>query len=134
MKLHKSGEDYLEAILVLSKQQQKQVRSIDVAKFMGVSRPSISHAVALLCEGGFLLMGDHKYLFLTDLGQDIANEIYERHCLLRDFLVYIGVDAITAAKDACRMEHIISTETFHYLKKYMEQCFSRKPCLNRKSD
>ena len=118
MHLHKSGEDYLEAILVLEK-KNGLVRSLDIAEHMGVSKPSISNAMRLLREGGFLEMDDVKHIHLTQLGREEAEKIYERHCLLTKGLIAVGVDPIIAEEDACRIEHDISRESFDKLKGYL---------------
>ena len=115
MALYESGEMYLETILVLSK-QQANVRSIDVSEYMGYSKPSVSRAVGLLRDGGFLNMDRNGYLTLTDAGMEIAGKIYERHIFLTEFFQKIGVTPETAAADACKIEHIISDETFRALK------------------
>lgn len=115
MKLHASGEDYLESILVLQK-KCGMVRSVDVARHMGVSKPSVCHAVALLRDGGFLQVDEDRFLHLTDAGRAVAEEIYERHCFFTERLIAAGVDPETAETDACRMEHAISGESFDKLK------------------
>ncbi len=120
MNLHKSGEDYLEAILVL-KHKNGLVRSLDVAEHMGVSKPSISNAVRLLREGGFLTMDEAKHLELTELGREVAERIYERHILLTRGLIAIGVDPVVAERDACRIEHDISRESFDKLKDFIAE-------------
>ena len=125
MQLHKSGEDYLEAILVLEK-LNGQVRSLDVAEYMGVSKPSISNAVRLLREGGFLRMDENKLLVLTELGREVAERIYERHCLLTRGLTALGVDPVIAEQDACRIEHDLSRESFDRLKAYIEARIGRE--------
>ena len=117
MRLQESGEMYLETILVLSK-KSNAVRSVDVCEYMGFSKPSVSRAIGLLKNGGYVLMDKNGYLTLTDLGLEVANKIYERHTLLTDFLVKIGVDKETAANDACKMEHVISDETFAAIKRH----------------
>ena len=114
-KLHASGEDYLEAILLLQK-KMSMVRSVDVARHMEVSKPSVCHAVALLKDGGFLTMDEDFSLCLTDVGREVAESIYERHCFLTKQLISIGVDPETAEADACRIEHDISAETYERLK------------------
>lgn len=119
MKLHASGEDYLETILVLQK-KLGMVRSVDVARHMEVSKPSVCHAVAVLQEGGFLIMDKDHFLHLTEQGDKVAEKIYERHCFFRDKLIAAGVDPKTAETDACRIEHVISTESFEHLKKSFE--------------
>ena len=102
MHLQESGEMYLETIYVLSK--NGVVRSLDVAEYMGFSKPSVSRAVGLLKQGGYLLMDKEGYLTLTESGLDVAKKIYERHTLLSKFLVRLGVDEKTAAEDACKMD------------------------------
>ena len=118
--LYASGEDYLEAILVLQK-QKGMVRSVDVARHMGVSKPSVSHAVATLKDGGFLTMDEDYFLHLTDIGREVAEQIYERHRFFTERLIAAGVDPETAERDACRIEHVISDESFQCLKEAMSQ-------------
>ena len=120
MKLHAAGEDYLEAILVLQK-KQGMVRSVDVARYMEVSKPSVCHAVATLRDGGFLTMDEDHFLHLTDVGREVAERIYERHCFFTEQLIAAGVDPKTAEADACRIEHIISDESFSRLKETATQ-------------
>ena len=115
MPLRKSGEDYLEAILVLKK-KKGMVRSADVARHLKVSKPSVCHAVATLKKGGFLLMDGDHFLHLTDLGREVAEATYEKHRFFTDRLIEAGVDPETAERDACRMEHVISQESFEHLK------------------
>ena len=117
MKLHASGEDYLETILVLQK-KLSMVRSVDVARHLKVSKPSVCHAVATLRDGGFLTMDEDYFLHLTDMGREGAEKIYERHCFFRDKLIAAGVDPKRAEYDACRMEHNISIESFEKLRDY----------------
>ena len=118
-KLHASGEDYLEAILVLQK-QKGMVRSVDMARHMGVSKPSVCHAVATLKNGGFLTMDDGFFLHLTNIGREVAEQIYEKHRFFTDRLIAAGVDPETAERDACRIEHVISEESFRRLKAVAE--------------
>lgn len=120
--LHASGEDYLEAMLVLQ-MEKGMVRSVDVARHLGVSKPSVCHAVATLRNGGFLTMDEDHFLHLTDIGREVATTIYERHCFFTEQLIAAGVDPETAEADACRMEHVISTESFLRLKEATEQEF-----------
>ena len=115
MKLHASGEDYLEAVLVLQK-EKGMVRSVDVARHLGVSKPSVCHAVATLKEGGFLTMDGDFFLRLTDVGREVAERTYEKHCFFTRLLVDAGVDPKEAERDACRMEHTISESSFQQLK------------------
>ena len=115
MKMQESPEDYLETILVLS-QELGNVRSIDVANRLGYSKPSISVAMKRLRENGFVTQDDNGYLVLTGSGLSIALKINERHNVLVQFLMSIGVDEETAKHDACRMEHVISDETVEKLK------------------
>ena len=120
MKLHASGEDYLETILVLQK-KLGMVRSVDVARHMEMSKPSVCHAVATLRDGGFLMMDEDHLLHLTDVGREVAEKIYERHCFFTEQLITAGVDPKTAEADACRIEHIISDESFSRLKETATQ-------------
>lgn len=119
MSIHASGEDYLEAVLVL-RQEKGEVRSIDLAHHLGFSKPSISHAVSVLRGGGFLEMDQDGLLSLTEPGREIAEQIYERHCYFRDLLVASGVDPETAEHEACKMEHAISTESYRRLRKLLD--------------
>ena len=115
MKLYASGEDYLETIFILQK-QLGMVRSVDVARHMEVSKPSVCHAVAILRDGGFLRMDEDHFLHLTEVGREVAEKIYERHCFFTEQLIRAGVDPETAEADACRMEHAISGDSFDKLK------------------
>ncbi len=120
MKLHRSGEDYLKTILIL-RDRNGCVRSTDVAEYLKVSKASVSRAVKLLCEGGFLAMDPRKRLHLTPLGESVAEEIYERHRILNELLLSIGVPPAVAEQDACRIEHVISTETLERVKSLCPQ-------------
>ena len=120
MKLHASGEDYLETILVLQK-KLSIVRSVDVARHMEVTKPSVCHAVATLRDGGFLMMDEDHFLHLTDVGREVAERIYERHCFFTEQLIATGVDPKTAEADACRIEHIISQDSFEKIRRAHEQ-------------
>ena len=120
MKIYASGEDYLEAILVLQK-KKVMVRSVDLARHMGFSKPSISHAVGVLKNGGFLTVDEDGYFHLTEDGRKVAEKIYERHQFFTEQLVAVGVDRETAERDACRIEHAISEETFQKLKASVEK-------------
>ena len=115
MKLYASGEDYLEAILVL-KNKLGMVRSVDVARHLEVTKPSVCHAVATLRDGGFLTMDSDYFLHLTDVGRKVAEQIYEKHRFFTERLIEAGVDPETAERDACRIEHVISDESFRRLK------------------
>ena len=115
MKLHAAGEDYLEAILVLQK-KQGMVRSVDVARYVGVSKLSVYHAMTTLREGGFLTMDSDYFLHLTDAGRKVAEQIFEKHRFFTDRLIEAGVDPVTAENDAYRMEHVISQESFERLR------------------
>ncbi len=118
MRLQESGEMYLETILVLS-QKSDSVRSLDVAEYMGFSKPSVSRAVGLLKSGGYITVDREGYLSLTKEGLEIAQKIYDRHKLLTAFLINIGVDEKTAAEDACKMEHDISDLTYEAIKNHL---------------
>lgn len=117
MALHQSGEDYLEAILVL-RQRSGTVRSIDVAQHLGFTKPSVSRAVSLLRASGHLTMEPDGRLELTPAGEQVAQSIYERHRLLTRWLIRLGVSSGTAEEDACKIEHNISDETFQCLKRH----------------
>ena len=119
MNLHASGEDYLEAILVLHK-KMGMVRSVDVARHLEVTKPSVCHAVATLRDGGFLTMDSDYFLHLTDVGREVAEHIYEKHCFFADRLIEAGVDPVTAEQDACRIEHAISDTSFRKLKEKVQ--------------
>ena len=120
MKIQESAEDYLESILIL-KREKGTVRSIEVAHRLGYTKPSVSRAMSLLRENGYVTMGPDGLLELTDAGRKIAEPIYERHCMLTDWLVSLGVSPETAARDACHMEHSISDETFAKMKEHISQ-------------
>ena len=117
MRLQESGEMYLETILNLSK-SQTHVRSIDVSETMGYSKPSVSRAVGLLKTGGYIEVDKDGFITLTESGSEIAEKIFERHTILTQMLVGLGVDRETAAADACKMEHAISDESFLAIKRY----------------
>ena len=125
MALHESAEMYLETIYELSK-KQASVRSIDVAEAMGYSKPSVSRAVGLLKQGGYLLMDKDGFLTLTESGADIAQKIFERHTVLSRMLMSLGVSMETAAEDACKIEHVISDETFNAIKAHLDQYYVGK--------
>ena len=115
MKLHASGEDYLEAIFVIYR-EKGMVRSVDVARYMEVSKPSVCVAVNTLKEGGFLIMDEDHFLHLTEAGNAVAEKIYERHRFFAKELIEAGVDPKQAEIDACKMEHVISDQSFQKLK------------------
>ena len=116
MHLQESGEMYLEAILVLS-QRGRPVRSIDV---LGYTKPSVSRAMSLLRNGGYVTADRNNYLRLTEAGQNVAERIYERHRVLTQLFTMLGVSREAAVKDACRIEHVISDETFNAIKQHAE--------------
>ena len=118
MAIQESGEMYLETILILSR--RGPVRSIDVSEYMGYSKPSVSRAVSLLRSGGYLTVEESGFLHLTEAGQELAEKIYERHTILTDALMSLGVDKEAAAEDACRIEHVISDESFRAIKTHMK--------------
>ena len=120
MNLQESGQMYLETIHILSK-KGKAVRSIDVGEYMGYSKPSVSRAVSILKKNGYVVMNEDSSLALTKEGRALAEKIYERHDLITQFLIKLGVDEKTAAEDACKMEHDISDETFAAIKKVYQQ-------------
>ena len=120
MHIHESGEMYLETIHVLSK-KNGAVRSIDISEHMGYSKPSVSRAVAHLKGDGYILVDKDGYITLTESGLSVAKKIYERHTVLTQLLIRLGVSPETAASDACKIEHNISDESFEALKKHAEQ-------------
>ena len=119
MHLQESGEMYLEAILVLS-QRGKPVRSIDVSEYLGYTKPSVSRAMSLLRSGGYVEVDRNNYLTLTEEGSKVAERIYERHRVLAKLFMDLGVSSETAVEDACRIEHVISDETFSAIKRHSE--------------
>ncbi len=125
MQIQESGEMYLETIYVLSK-SNAHVRSIDVGEYMGYSKPSVSRAVGLLKNGGYLTVAADGTLQLTDIGIELAEKIYERHTILTNMLVALGVDELTASQDACRIEHNLSDRSFEAIKNYLSENFSKE--------
>ena len=117
MHLQESGEMYLETILVLTS-QSPHVRAIDVGEYMGYSKPSVSRAMGLLKSGGYIKVDENGYITLLEPGREVAEKIYERHTLLTQFLTRLGVSPEVAAQDACRMEHVISDESFAAIKRH----------------
>ena len=118
MAIHESGEDYLEAILMI-KERNGNVRSIDVAHELSSSKPSVSVAMKNLKANNYITVDENGYINLTEPGQEIADKIYERHTFLTNWLTSIGVDPEVAAEDACKMEHAISSESFTAIKKFI---------------
>ncbi|HHU55181.1 MAG TPA: metal-dependent transcriptional regulator [Acholeplasmataceae bacterium] len=123
-----SREDYLETIFILGK-RHKNVRSIDIARELGYSKPSISRAMGILKKSGFINIDKNGYITLTELGLKRAQEIFERHSTITNFLIHLGVDEEIAEIDACRIEHIISEETFEKIKAKVEN-ENYKGCIN----
>ena len=115
---NQSSEDYLESILTLGR-AQAVVHRIDVAKKMNVSQAAVNKAVKLLCEKGYVYE-DGKHLYLTETGKAYAEKVYEKHCILRAFLEKLGVSPAKAEEDACHMEHVVSEETFHKMKAFLD--------------
>ena len=122
MALHESAEMYMETIYELS-QKQSSVRSIDVAEAMGYSKPSVSRAVGLLKQGGYLLMDKDGFLTLTESGVEVAKKIFERHTVLSSALMLLGVSREAAAEDACKIEHVISDESFAVIKAHLDKFY-----------
>lgn len=116
MNIYESAEDYLERILILQ-EEKGEVRSIDIAHDMGFSKPSISVAMKKLKEAGLIIIDENGFISLTKEGHVIADKVYERHTVLKKILIDIGVDPKQAEKDACKIEHVISEETFSAIKK-----------------
>ena len=120
MRIHESGENYLETILIL-KSKNGSVRSIDIANELDYTKASISRAMSILKKEGYITMEEGGSIHLTDLGHQMATQIYERHRLLSEYLVKaLQVEEETAVADACRMEHVISQESFHKIKDWVE--------------
>lgn len=126
MKIQESAENYLETILVL-KNRRGEVRSIDIANEMNFSRPSVSHAMKQFRENGLIVMDESGYIELTESGKEIAERIYERHTLISEFLIALGVEEEIAKEDACRMEHAISEESFSKLREYWSRQKEQEP-------
>ena len=120
MALQESGEMYLETIYVLSK-ANSHVRSVDISEHMGYSKPSVSRAVHILREKGYIEMDPEGFILLTETGREVAEKIFERHTVIAGMLMRLGVDPKTAAEDACRMEHAISDESFEAIKKHINR-------------
>ncbi|MBE5731586.1 MAG: metal-dependent transcriptional regulator [Clostridiales bacterium] len=125
MSLQESGEMYLESIYMLTK-SKGAVRSIDIVEYMNYSKPSVSRAVKLLKNGEFILIDEHGYITLTESGKEIAEKIVERHTLISSFLISLGVNETTASEDACKIEHVISDESFDAIKRYAEKVANSK--------
>ena len=120
MNLQESGQMYLETILILSG-ENKNVRSIDVCEHMGFSKPSVSRAVGLLKSGGYITVDKDGYITLTQVGRALAQKIYDRHKVLTEFLISLGVDEEVASADACKIEHHISDESFEAIKHALQK-------------
>lgn len=118
MHLQESGEMYLESIFILSK-TNSAVRAIDICEYMGYSKPSISRALGLLKEGGYVITDKFGFLSLTEAGREVAEKIYDRHTQISHFLIRLGVSAEVAAEDACKIEHVISDESFEAIKRHV---------------
>ena len=117
MALYESGQMYLEAIHVLL-QQNKKVRAIDICAYLGYTKPSVSRAVGILKRNNYIVVDGDGYISMTEEGKQIAENLYERHTVLTNMLISLGVDEKTATEDACRMEHVISDKTFNAIKKH----------------
>ena len=117
--MKESGEMYLESIYILCK-SKANVRSIDIAEYMNYSKPSVCRAVGILKKDGYIAVDKDGYISLTNLGVDTANKIFQRHTVLTNLLIKLGIDKETASEDACRIEHVISDTTFEAIKKYVE--------------
>ncbi len=119
MKILESSENYLETILILKK-TSGEVKAVDIANHLGYSKPSISAALKLLKQNGYITVGSSGYITLTKAGLEIATEIYQRHTVLTDFLICLGVSPDTAKEDACKIEHYLSSESFERIKAHCE--------------
>lgn len=120
MHLQESGEMYLESIYMLTK-TKSSVRSIDIVEYMNYSKPSVSRAVKLLKNGGYIDVDEQGYITLTLLGKEVSEKIVERHTLITKFLITLGVDDKTSAEDACKIEHVISDKSFNAIKKFIDK-------------
>lgn len=120
MAIAESGEMYLETILVLSRERD-MVRSIDICSHMGFSKPSVSRAVGILKKNGYIIVDNNGAITLTDTGREVAEKIYDRHRVLTNVLIAMGVSPETADEDACKMEHVLSDETFEAIKEYVKR-------------
>ncbi|MDE6952416.1 MAG: metal-dependent transcriptional regulator [Erysipelotrichales bacterium] len=120
MSLNESGEMYLETIYILH-QKNSHVRSLDIAEYMGYSKPSISRAVGLLKKANYILVDSDGYITLTKAGNDIASKIYDRHTTLTKALMLLGIDEKTATEDACKIEHDISEKSFMAIKQHISK-------------
>jgi len=120
MKIQKSAEDYLETMMMLH-EQRGYIRSVDVAEQLGVTKPSVSYATKRLRENGYITMDNTGAITLTQTGLDIAQRMYTRHKLLREFLIRLGVDEAVATEDACKIEHDLSEETFQAICRHVKQ-------------
>ena len=118
MSIYESGQMYLETIYILS-QKKAHVRAIDIAEQMGYSKPSVSRAMSILKKNGYITVDADGYISLTPSGLDIAQSMYTRHTVLTQLLIELGVDEKTAAEDACRIEHVISQESFEAIKRHL---------------
>lgn len=117
MTLYESGQMYLEAIYVLTQKNDK-IRAIDVGAYLGYSKPSVSRAMGILKKGNYIVVDQDGYITLTDAGKQVAEKLYERHTVLSNMLIALGVDEETATEDACRIEHVISDKTFDAIKQH----------------
>ncbi len=120
MNIHESGEMYLESIYVLKK-EKSIVRSVDVGQYMNFSKPSVSRAIGILRKSGYVEVGKDGEIILTETGKGIAEKIYERHNVLKNMLIKLGVDEETAVADACRIEHVISDRSFQAIKNHIDK-------------
>ena len=120
MNIHESAEDYLETILMLC-EENGSARSVEIAAHLGVTKPSVSFAMKRLRENGYIHMGDDNRITLTELGEEIARRILQRHRMLTGFLVKLGVSEETARIDACKIEHDLSDETFNAIQRHVEK-------------
>jgi len=127
MHIQESGEMYLEAIYMLTK-KMGNVRAIDVSQHLGYSKPSVSRAMGILKKGGYITIDESSHIHLTDAGKAVAEKIYERHDILSQMLMSLGVPEKTATEDACRLEHAISDESFAAIKAYFAILQKETPC------
>ena len=128
IEIQKSGEDYLETMLML-KEKNGYVRSIDVARHLDVSKPSVSYATKRLRESGYITMNDDGLIELTETGLEVATKIFDRHKMLKKFLVMLGIDEALAEDDACKIEHDISNETYEAICKHVDGFLANCPVM-----
>ena len=125
MSLQESGEMYLESIFMLSKRSDS-VHAIDISEYLGYTKPSVSRAMGILKKDGYIVVEANGHITLTEKGRAVAEEMYERHTVLTEFLMKLGVDEETASADACKIEHVISNRSFNAMKDHISSSATKK--------